>query len=153
MSQYASIGDAKNLALPANAFALPIGMTQEVFDAAVNAQLAAISARVDSYLRVPGTYAVPLAGAVGPPNTYPGEFVKAVCDIFAFEFLCWRGFNPDEFDATYQQKWKSTLDWLKEIRDGKAVVDLPPPDPDPDPDPGATAVSGAGIATRPKRGW
>lgn len=148
LSQYASIADLKELGLPGTAFAPPLGMTQAVFDAAVNAQIVAVSGKIDSYLR--GKYAVPLTGALGP-NSYPPEFRKATTDIEALELLTWRGFNPDQFDEVFVKRSEAAYKWLSDIAKGTAVVDLPPPPPT---DPGSAPSPGAAaIATRPRRGW
>jgi phage gp36-like protein len=148
VAQYASLDDIKALGLPATAFVPPIGMTQAVFDAAINDQLVAVSGKVESYLRT--RYAVPLTGTLGP-NTYLKEIVKAVTDIEAFELLMWRGFNPDQFDATFETRWKAAWDWLKDI--AKGVVSVPLPEPDPDDPVANPARRGARVLSRCSREW
>jgi phage gp36-like protein len=158
MSQYAGLIELKALGLPSSAFVPPIGMAIEELEEAVARQCVAVSSKVDTYLR--GRYAVPLTGALAvaatavtpaTPNTYKPEFVKAVTDIVALDFLTWRGFNPDQYDDVFAKRSEAAYKWLQDIAKGTAVVDLPPPPPT---DPGSAPSPGkAGISSRPRRGW
>lgn len=148
-SQYASIADVRELSLPATALEPPVGMTQVEFDVAVNAQLVAISAKVDDYLR--GRHSVPLIGSLGPPSTYPEQFTKAVADIAAYEILVTFGFNPGEYDENYKLRAEAQWAWLRDIAKGVIVVDLPVPPPgDP-----AAAIGrrGGRVYSGYSRGW
>jgi len=141
---YASVADLQAIGLPESAFVPPEDVTQAKFDAAVTEQLLTTSAMAETYLRGSGLYALPLTG------TIPVELTRAVCHLMAPDFLAWRGYNPDQFDAVYAERAAAALAWLKDVAKRIVVLDLPAPPP------GTPTNSGpgrAGISTKPKRGW
>lgn len=149
-SQYASIADVRELSLPATALEPPVSMTQVEFDVAVNAQLVAISARVDDALRT-GGYSVPLTGSLGPPSSYPEQITKAVADIAAYEILVTFGFNPGEYDENYKLRANAQWDWLRDIGKRAVILDLPVPPPG---DPAAIiGRRGGRVYSTYSRGW
>lgn len=148
MAQYASRADLALLGLPASALTLPPDMLLADFQDAQDRQLIAASQKIDSYLT--NRYAVPLSGTVGPPNTYPGQFVQAAVSLARWEFLTWLGFNPDpdNFDNSYKQSYDATIRWLENIAKGVVSVDLPPPGGT-----GTTPVGSPVIYSTEARGW
>lgn len=74
-------------------FGLPSPATSGMASATVQSHLDAASSRIDEALSARG--ALPVAGSVGPPNTYPPRLVQLVCDIAGYTILKTRGFNPE----------------------------------------------------------
>lgn len=114
MAQYASTQDLHLTGLPASALG----------DVAIESQTLFLSRagdKVDSYLRAKHT--LPIVGALGPPNTYPGELVRCNVILAAYDLLQWRGYNPDEFDEGFRLRYEDCLDWLKMLARGEVSLD------------------------------
>lgn len=116
MSQYASAIDFSKYGLP------PAALDGYLGD--VDADLAAASAQVDSYLR--GRYKVPLPGP-----TFPLEIVIAVCVIAAYQIVNQRGFDPhDGADSNLRTRWEDLFGrpgqrgWLQQLASGMVNLDI-----------------------------
>lgn len=137
MSQYASTDDFASLGLPAR-------VTKNVTSAKITEFLEKASGTVDTYIRSKVT--LPLAGTLGPPNTFPPEIVEATVAIARYRFLIWRGFQPDEFDSTYSQLYRDAMTLIKDISAGRAHLDV-------DADATVAVENRPRVSSQTKRGW
>lgn len=119
---------------------LPAGALEGISDPSINAMLRANSALIQSYMR--GRYRLPVSGALptllDPTNTFPPELVQACLAITAYDVLCFRGFNPDQYDANFKMRrdfylgneGRGTKGWLDKLAAGSvsiaAAVDASP---------------------------
>lgn len=119
---------------------LPDGALEGVNTDSVNAMLSSNSALIQSYMR--GRYKLPVSGLlptdVAPDNTFPPELVQACLAITAYDVLCFRGFNPDSYDANFKMRRDfylgnnehGTKGWLDKLTAGavsiSAAVDASP---------------------------
>jgi phage gp36-like protein len=77
--------------------------------------LEAASRMVDSYVR-------PRAG-VPFPNPAPYEIKRATCVIAAWDLITSRGYSPQGVDQAVQNRYESTILWLRDVATGKAQLD------------------------------
>lgn len=150
MAQYASATDLAAVGLPAAAL-LGISVAQQTQFLSEAGDL------IDSFLRA--QYQLPIAGGLGPPNTFPGELTRCNITIACYELLVFRGFNPDEYDTNWRQKWEDCMAWLKMLASGEVSIS-PLDDATPTVNEGAPAVRSngnprafAGIEPNVTRGW
>jgi phage gp36-like protein len=126
VSQYASRGQLAQTGLPSGALEEVDGGKQDEF-------LVLSSGTIDSYLR--GRYRLPITGELGTantPNTYPPELQDACLAISAYRLLCFRGFNPDDYDSNFKLRHdfylgdisRGTKGWLDKLSAGAVSLDL-----------------------------
>ena len=73
-------------------------------------------AQINSYLR--GRYLLPIVNI-------PTELVRAECVIATYDFLSFRGFDPEQgADKNIWQRYLKTVSWLEGIADGKINLDI-----------------------------
>jgi len=135
---YATRRDLEDFGLPKQALS---GLSARV----LQRHLDAASGRVDSYLR--GQYTLPLA------SPYPMEIVECTVILASYSLLLFRGFNPDEYDANYRERYIDMVGqgespgWLDRL--SKGVVNLATTaDATPNVNEGRPEFS-----TGPSRGW
>lgn len=71
---------------------------------------------INTYLR--GRYALPIV-------TIPIELVRAECVIATYDFLSFRGFDPEAgADKNVWMRYRAVKKWLHAIADGKINLDI-----------------------------
>lgn len=129
---YATTADFQSLGLPAAAV---VNVPSSVQDEHLEAQASAI----DAYLR--GRYTLPLA------TPYPRAIVDCNCVMAAYAILQnYRGYNPDEFDAGFRQRYEDCMMFLRDLAKGLANLDVAA-DATPE------REGRPRIATQEQRGW
>lgn len=109
MAQYATTADLAALGLPAQALAnVPIAVQ--------NDHLEKSSARIDSYLV--NQYTLPLT------IPYAAVIVETCAVMAAYSILVWRGFNPDEYDASFRLRFEDCIGWLEGLARGVVSLDV-----------------------------
>jgi phage gp36-like protein len=149
VAQYASTTDLHLTGLPASALA----------DVAIESQTLFLSRagdKIDTYLRA--KHSLPIAGTL-EPNTYPGELVRCNVILAAYDLLQWRGYNPDEFDEGWRERYEDCISWLKMLARGEVALDAAV-DATPTVHEGGAQAQGqgtpsifAGVTIDAQRGW
>lgn len=139
MSQYASREDFERFGLPAAAIS-------EISTSDIDFFLIAISDRIDT--AIANANAPPLAGTLGPPNTFPPAVVMATCALAAPEIITHRGANPTEGLEGVESRADRWQAWLDAIAMGKALLSKTV-DATPTEDERAAVV----VSSSAKRGW
>lgn len=88
------------------------------------------------------------AGGDMPKLTWGDELRRAAAIISAYDLICGRGFDPNEYDSNFRTRYEDVIKWLEKIAAGELEPTEPPDEEDPD-----TGSGGAFIVTTAKRGW
>ena len=150
MAQYASTTDLASVGLPAVALtSIPLAQQDEFLQHAGDL--------IDTYLQ--SQYTLPITGALGPPNTFPGSLVRCNVTICCYELLTFRGYNPDEYDQNWRLKYEDCMRWLESLAKGEVSL-LPGDDSSPTINEGAPKIveNGSPFVNGPvelntRRGW
>lgn len=148
--QYATPAELANTNLPA-------GALEGISDLSITQMLQNNSALIQSYAR--GRYKLPISGHVptelDPTNTFPPELVAACLAITAYDVLCFRGFNPDQYDDNFKKRRdfylgneeRGTRGWLDKLAAGAVSIDATS-------DATPTVYEGAAVVAHgSRRGW
>lgn len=150
MAQYASPQDLHLTGLPAEALENVAIEEQNLF-------LLRAGDSMDTFLRAKHT--LPITGVLAPANTYPGELTRCNVIIASYDLLTWRGYNPDEFDEGFRERFEDCMAWLKMLARGEALLD-DTADATPSTNEGTVTASGQGspsvfaaVTVNAQRGW
>ncbi len=153
MAQYASRLDLCDAGLPSAALESVDADRQDGF-------LNRAGDLIDTYLR--SKHSLPITGTLNEPtgpNTFPGELVRCNVIIAAYDLLQWRGYNPDEFDEGWRQRYEDCIEWLRMLARGEVSLDGAV-DQTPNVIEGGARVHGEGspkvyaaVESNAKRGW
>jgi len=108
MAQYATTADLADLGLPPAALA-------NIELSVQTAHLLASGDFIDTFLR--SQHTLPL---VVP---FPREIVRANVVLAAYDILVYRGYNPDEYDDNFRQRYEDVMEWLKMLARGEVSLD------------------------------
>lgn len=90
-------------------------ITSELSDDEMVYSLVSASSIADSYLK--RRYILPL-------KSWSFDLIQVVCDIAAYNLLKRRGWNPEQMDSTYQDKYTAGIQWLSDVGNRKNHPEL-----------------------------